>query len=58
MKLKTLTAALLTLVATSTFAGPTFYGEIDANIDYLPEKMPIAVITVWWKLVPTVRLLD
>ena len=38
MKLKTLTAALLTLVATSTFAGPTFYGEIDASIDYLPEK--------------------
>ena len=39
MKLKTLTAALLTLVATSTFAGPTFYGEIDASIDYLPEKI-------------------
>lgn len=26
------------LLATTTFAAPTLYGEIDASIDYLPEK--------------------
>ena len=26
------------LLATTTFAAPTIYGEIDASVDYLPEK--------------------
>ena len=38
MKLKLVTAAVLGLLATTTFAAPTLYGEIDASIDYLPEK--------------------
>ncbi|ENW03071.1 porin [Acinetobacter beijerinckii] len=38
MKIKIVTAAVLSLLATSTFAAPTFYGEIDASVDYLPEK--------------------
>lgn len=38
MKIKIVTAAVLSLIATSTFAAPTFYGEIDASLDYLPEK--------------------
>ncbi|MCH7336646.1 porin [Acinetobacter sp. NIPH 2699] len=38
MKIKIVTAAVLSLLATTTFAAPTFYGEIDASIDYLPEK--------------------
>ncbi|MCU4641053.1 porin [Acinetobacter courvalinii] len=38
MKIKIVTAAVLSLLATTTFAVPTFYGEIDASVDYLPEK--------------------
>lgn len=38
MKIKIVTAAVLSLLATTTFAAPTFYGEIDASVDYLPEK--------------------
>lgn len=38
MKIKIVTAAVLSLLATSTFAAPTIYGEIDASVDYLPEK--------------------
>ncbi|WP_256414774.1 porin [Acinetobacter sp. 5862] len=38
MKIKIVTAAVLGLIATSTFAAPTIYGEIDASVDYLPEK--------------------
>ncbi|WAU75876.1 porin [Acinetobacter sp. TR3] len=38
MKIKIVTAAVLGLLATSTFAAPTIYGEIDASVDYLPEK--------------------
>ncbi len=37
MKTKLATAIALSLLAGSTFAAPTFYGEIDASIDYLPE---------------------
>ncbi|NNG99410.1 porin [Acinetobacter sp. ANC 5414] len=37
MKTKIAAAITLTLLAGSTFAAPTFYGEIDASIDYLPE---------------------
>ena len=37
MKTKVAAAIALTLLAGSTFAAPTFYGEIDASIDYLPE---------------------
>ncbi|WP_425917162.1 porin [Acinetobacter sp. TSRC1-2] len=37
MKTKIAAAIALTLLAGSTFAAPTFYGEIDASIDYLPE---------------------
>lgn len=38
MKIKIVTAAVLGLLATTTFAAPTIYGEIDASVDYLPEK--------------------
>ncbi|MFO1411056.1 MAG: porin [Acinetobacter parvus] len=38
MKIKIVTAAVLSLLATTTFAAPTIYGEIDASVDYLPEK--------------------
>ena len=37
MKTKIAAAIALTLLAGSTFAAPTFYGEIEASIDYLPE---------------------
>ena len=38
MKIKIVTAAVFGLLATTTFAAPTIYGEIDASVDYLPEK--------------------
>jgi len=38
MKIKIVTAAVLGLLATSTFAAPTIYGDIYASFDYLPEK--------------------
>jgi predicted porin len=38
MKTKIAAAIALTLFAGSTFAAPTFYGEVDATIDYLPEN--------------------
>lgn len=56
MKIKIVTAAVLSLLATSTFAAPTFYGEIDASVDYLPEKMRQNLIKMFGKLVQTVRL--
>ena len=37
MKTKLAAAIALSLLAGSTFAAPTFYGEIDASVDYLPE---------------------
>ncbi len=37
MKTKIAAAIALSLLAGSTFAAPTFYGEIDASVDYLPE---------------------
>ncbi|UUS64464.1 MULTISPECIES: porin [unclassified Acinetobacter] len=37
MKTKLAAAIALSLLAGSTFAVPTFYGEIDASVDYLPE---------------------
>ena len=37
MKTKIAAAIALTLLAGSTFAAPTLYGEIDASLDYLPE---------------------
>ena len=44
MKTKIAAAIALSLLAGSTFAAPTFYGEIDASVDYLPEdnKSPIS----------------
>ncbi len=38
MKIKIVTAAVLSLLATTTFAAPTIYGDINASVDYLPEK--------------------
>lgn len=38
MKLNLLSLAMLSILSTATFAAPTLYGEIDASIDYLPEK--------------------
>ncbi|WP_159138432.1 MULTISPECIES: porin [unclassified Acinetobacter] len=37
MKTKLATAIAFSLLAGTTFAAPTFYGEIDATVDYLPE---------------------
>ncbi|MFX1825082.1 porin [Acinetobacter sp. AS5] len=37
MKTKLATAIAFSLLAGTTFAAPTFYGEIDASVDYLPE---------------------
>lgn len=37
MKTKIAAAIALSVLTGSTFAAPTFYGEIDASIDYLPE---------------------
>jgi|TARA_Y100000816_G_C26076384_1_gene566666 predicted porin len=56
MKIKIVTAAVLSLLATSTFAAPTIYGEIDASVDYLPEKMQLNRIKMFGKLVQTVLL--
>ena len=33
MKIKIVTAAVFGLLATTTFAAPTIYGEIDASVD-------------------------
>ena len=55
MKLKLVTAAVLGLLATTTFAAPTLYGEIDAGIDYLPEKMLLKPIKMWLKLAQIAR---
>ena len=41
MKTKIAAAIALSLLAGSTFAAPTFYGEIDATVDYLPENNAI-----------------
>ena len=38
MKTKIAAAIALSLLAGSTFAAPTFYGEVDATVDYLPEN--------------------
>jgi predicted porin len=57
MKIKIVTAAVLGLLATSTFAAPTIYGEIDASVDYLPEKMQRLEIKMFGKLAQIVRLL-
>ncbi|MEG2749872.1 MAG: porin, partial [Acinetobacter sp.] len=38
MKLNLISIAMLSIFSTTTFAAPTLYGEIDASIDYLPEK--------------------
>ncbi|NIE96878.1 porin [Acinetobacter sp. Tr-809] len=38
MKLNLLGFAMLGCLANTTFAAPTLYGEIDASLDYLPEK--------------------
>lgn len=38
MKTKIAAAIALSLFAGSTFAAPTFYGEVDATVDYLPEN--------------------
>ena len=37
MKTKLATVIAFSLLAGTTFAAPTFYGEIDASVDYLPE---------------------
>ncbi|EIM39296.1 MULTISPECIES: porin [Acinetobacter] len=37
MKTKLATAIAFSLLAGTTFAAPTFYGEVDVSIDYLPE---------------------
>jgi predicted porin len=58
MKIKIVTAAVLGLLATSTFAAPTIYGEIDASVDYLPEKMRQNQTKMFGKLVRTARLSD
>lgn len=57
MKIKIVTAAVLGLLATSTFAAPTIYGEIDASVDYLPEKMQRRLIEMFGKSAQIVRLL-
>lgn len=38
MKTKLATAIAFSLLAGTTFAAPTFYGEIDVSVDYLPEN--------------------
>ena len=57
MKIKIVTAAVLSLLATTTFAAPTIYGEIDASVDYLPEKMQPRPTRMFGKLVQTFHLL-
>ena len=57
MKIKIVTATVLGLLATTTFAAPTIYGEIDASVDYLPEKMPIQRRGMYGKSALTVHLL-
>lgn len=38
MKLNLLSFAMLSFFSSAIYAAPTLYGEIDASIDYLPEK--------------------
>ncbi|MCH7314356.1 porin [Acinetobacter sp. ANC 3882] len=38
MKLNLLSFAMLSFLSSAIYAAPTLYGEIDASIDYLPEK--------------------
>ncbi len=37
MKMKIVFAMLMSIAASSTFAAPKIYGEIDVSLDYLPE---------------------
>lgn len=37
MGMKRLFVTMMSLAASSAFAAPKFYGEIDASLDYLPE---------------------
>lgn len=37
MKMKILFVTMMSIAASSAFAAPKFYGEIDASLDYLPE---------------------
>ena len=50
MKTKIASAILLNALATSTFAMPSIYGEIDASIDYLPENNAKSSDKDVWKL--------
>lgn len=38
MRVTVLIASIFTIITSSAFAAPHMYGEIDASIDYLPEK--------------------
>ena len=50
MKTKIASAILFNAIATSTFAMPSIYGEIDASIDYLPEHNAIGSNKDVWEL--------
>ena len=50
MKIKIVTAAVLSALASSTFAMPSIYGEIDASIDYLPENNAVGSDKDVWEL--------
>ncbi|MCH7337344.1 porin [Acinetobacter sp. NIPH 2699] len=50
MKVNFLIASILSIVTSSTFAAPKFYGEIGANLDYLPENNATTSDRDVWKI--------
>ncbi|NNP67842.1 porin [Acinetobacter sp. Ac_5812] len=50
MKMKIALATMMSIATCSVFAAPKFYGEIDASIDYLPEKNANSADHDVWKV--------
>jgi len=50
MKMKLALATMMSIATCSAFAAPKFYGEIDASIDYLPEKNANSADHDVWKV--------
>lgn len=50
MKMKIVLATMISIATSATFAAPKLYGEIDASLDYLPEKNATTADRDVWKV--------
>ncbi|MFW1839720.1 porin [Acinetobacter gyllenbergii] len=50
MKINFFIASILCMATSSAFSSPKFYGEIDASIDYIPEKNANSADRDTWKM--------